>query len=680
MNKSKVFMIISIIVLILSIGGSLAWYSWVSTNNTSVSLGFCIPEISFIGGDTLNGNGLVPVTDKENGIRKQIDVYLNKTCKEGDSGVMNLYMRIDILPEELKEETFVYEIVKDNEILYSNNFKDNKEGDVIELLTNEVITEDDSIYLVYVYIDGNRDNPSDMANKNFKFTLYGEGTGAVYKENTMAEVSTPSNSDSVFLNTQIARSSIQTITIAEDNTVPEDVPENNTKDISSKGDGSVMLWYTDDDNDGNVDIYLGSENGVIETNTNGQGMFAYLTNVESLDLTNLDTSNITNMSSMFQGSNSLKEIKLSNFDTSNVTSMQNMFNGCSSLTNLDLSSFDTSNVTNMLGMFYGTGVKNLDLNNFDTSNVTTMTFMFRDSKIETIDFSNWDTSNVTSTYFMFNNCNKLTSLDLSTWNTDNLLNMEQMFGGCSSLKQLVFGNFNTSKITQMAYMFSGCSSLMSLDLSSFDTSNVTSMQNMFRGCSKLTSLDISSFNTLNVTSMQNMFNGCSSLTSLDLSSFNTKSVENMSRMFNGCGKLTSLDVSNFDTSSVINMSYMFSNCSSLTELNINSFNTSNVTSMAYMFSGCSSITSLDVSSFDTSNVIDISWMFYYCSELTTIYVYDLWNTSSVTNSYNMFCNSPKLKGGAGTTYNHSYTDIRYAIVDGGTDNPGYLTFKEFEFN
>ena len=149
MNKSKVFMIISIIVLILSIGGSLAWYSWVSTNNTSVSLGFCIPEISFIGGDTLNGNGLVPVTDKENGIRKQIDVYLNKTCKEGDSGVMNLYMRIDILPEELKEETFVYEIVKDNEILYSNNFKDNKEGDVIELLTNEVITEDDSIYQIF---------------------------------------------------------------------------------------------------------------------------------------------------------------------------------------------------------------------------------------------------------------------------------------------------------------------------------------------------------------------------------------------------------------------------------------------------------------------------------------------------------------------------------------------------
>ena len=77
MNKYKLYMIVSIIILIMSIGGSFAWYTWESTNNISANLGFCVPEVSFIGGTTLNGEGLVPVTDKNKGLKKQIDVYLN---------------------------------------------------------------------------------------------------------------------------------------------------------------------------------------------------------------------------------------------------------------------------------------------------------------------------------------------------------------------------------------------------------------------------------------------------------------------------------------------------------------------------------------------------------------------------------------------------------------------------
>ena len=41
----------------------------------------CAPQISFIGGTTLNGNNLKPVTDREQGLKKQVDVYLNKICK-----------------------------------------------------------------------------------------------------------------------------------------------------------------------------------------------------------------------------------------------------------------------------------------------------------------------------------------------------------------------------------------------------------------------------------------------------------------------------------------------------------------------------------------------------------------------------------------------------------------------
>ena len=73
----------------------------------------------------------------------------------------------------------------------------------------------------------------------------------------------------------------------------------------------------------------------------------------SLDLSNFNTSSVTNMSYMFRGCDSLAGIDLGSFDTSSVTNMSNMFYGCNSLTNLDLSNFNTSSVTSMSYMFYG---------------------------------------------------------------------------------------------------------------------------------------------------------------------------------------------------------------------------------------------------------------------------------------------------------------------------------------
>ena len=55
--------------------------------------------------------------------------------------------------------------------------------------------------------------------------------------------------------------------------------------------------------------------------------------------------------------------------------MYYMFRG--SQAQLDLSSFDTSNVTNMSSMFRDSQATTLDLSSFDTSKVTTMYHMFR---------------------------------------------------------------------------------------------------------------------------------------------------------------------------------------------------------------------------------------------------------------------------------------------------------------
>lgn len=247
-----------------------------------------------------------------------------------------------------------------------------------------------------------------------------------------------------------------------------------------------------------------------------------------------------------------------------------------------------------------------------------------------------------------------------------------------NITKVVFNSsFASYHPTNTACWFLGLSKLESITgISYLKTSNVTDMNNMFEGCSSLTSLDVSNFNTSNVTDMGHMFSGCSSLTSLDLSSFNTSNVTYMFRMFYGCSNLTSLDLSSFNTSKVTDMWAMFCGCPSLTSLNLSNFNTSKVTDMGYMFADCSGLTSLNLSSFDMSEVTYTREMFRLCSSLKTIYSNSNWNTSTNTESTDMFSDCTSLVGGKGTKYDENHVDKTYACPDGGTSSPGYFTLKE----
>jgi len=193
-----------------------------------------------------------------------------------------------------------------------------------------------------------------------------------------------------------------------------------------------------------------------------------------------------------------------------------MFFNCTSLQTLDLSNFDTANVTNMASMFRNcTALATLDLSNFNTANVTTMERIFQGcTSLQLLDLSNFNTENVTTMGFVFNGCTSLQLLDLSNFNTENVTTMEYMFNGCTSLQLLDLSNFNTANVTNMASMFRNCTALATLDLSNFNTANVTTMANMFNGCAALATLDLSNFNTANVTTMANMFQNCTALTTI----------------------------------------------------------------------------------------------------------------------------------------------------------------------
>ena len=239
------------------------------------------------------------------------------------------------------------------------------------------------------------------------------------------------------------------------------------------------------------------------------------TKLYKLDLSDWDTSNVTNMKNIFARCSSLSYLNISGWDTSNVTSMSNMFLICEKLPSLDVSHFNTSNVKDMDSMFYNLNIDSLDVSHFNTGKVTNM---------------NW----------MFYGCRKLTYINVSNFNTNNVLTMNNMFNYCNHLKSLNVSNFNTSKVTTMEGMFQNCERLISLDLSNFDTSEVTNMKYMFRFCNSLKTLNVCNFDTSKVTKMNDMFYDCASLIGLDLTKWTMNTNVSIGLIFYNCKELTTL--------------------------------------------------------------------------------------------------------------------------------------------
>ncbi|MBR6137639.1 MAG: DUF285 domain-containing protein [Bacilli bacterium] len=419
----------------------------------------------------------------------------------------------------------------------------------------------------------------------------------------------------------------------------------------------------------------------------------------SMNLENLVTSRVTNMSNMFQKLGRFDvdfQIKgISKWDTSSVTDMSYMFNeilvdGYEAIGygpfRIEISEWDTSSVEDMSYMFSRAAELHpafeLDLSKWKTSKVKNMEGIFYSAGRFTHnwsvgDLSEWDTSKVTNMSRMFEDTGSLSPSwdigDISNWNTSSVTNMDNMFsfaGFSSPTFDLNLSNWDTSKVTSMSFMFSQTgrysTSWKIRGISKLDTSSVTDMSYMFCGAGESVSsfeLDLSKWKTSKVTNMKGLFNGAgehSTTFELDLTDWDTSKVTNMSYMFSEAGRDALTwnieNLSGLDTSSVTDMSKMFYYAgynATTFELDLSEWNISSVNDMNSMFysSGRDSTTwSIgEISSWNTSSVTDMSEMFYHAGENVTTFELDLsdWNTSNVTNMSDMF----NCSGENATTFN-----------------------------
>jgi surface protein len=104
----------------------------------------------------------------------------------------------------------------------------------------------------------------------------------------------------------------------------------------------------------------------------------------------------------------------------------------------DLNDIDTSQITDMSSLFYAASdsryhaeLKNFngDISMWDVSNVENIYSMFYHCYKFNCDLSSWDVSNIKSMAYAFYNCKKFNQ-NLDSWNVSNVKYMRMTFGKC----------------------------------------------------------------------------------------------------------------------------------------------------------------------------------------------------------------------------------------------------------
>ena len=407
--------------------------------------------------NTISMTGALPTTDTTGKVRLAEGEYFDFTIKSSIQGNANINWEIaaeDITASSAKKIDGKYIKLyltslddSDNETevmsptVYSTDTTENtytgRPSGMMSLAKGTMSASETTKYRLRMYVDEDYNPQGDGGGLSFsvKINAYGKTGKKMPIGSKMKAYMTQDDYDNdnypqTDFHTYDYSSKITTITTKNDNIVPATATE--SWDISEAGDGSVMA-YSEDDGTGNgtYKVTIGGKGGII-ANESMIGYFSGFSKMTSIDLSALDTSEVTDMSYMFKSCNGLTSLDVSKFDTSQVTTMTWMFAECSSLTSLDVSKFDTSKVTNMSYMFYNCrSLTSLDVSKLDTSNVTNMSGMFENvRRLTSLDVSNFDTSQVIDMSWMFGNCSGLTSLDVSSFDTSQVTNIDSMFCNC----------------------------------------------------------------------------------------------------------------------------------------------------------------------------------------------------------------------------------------------------------
>ncbi len=256
------------------------------------------------------------------------------------------------------------------------------------------------------------------------------------------------------------------------------------------------------------------------TAVKGKGLtsfnLSWMSNATSIDVSQLITNKITDMTSMFYHCESAQITGIENFVSSQVTNFNSMFQDCAAATTL--------NCRGLVG-----------------SSAVSTKYMFTScDKLKNVTMTNWDTSNVTTFYYMFNGCFVLVStlfpnpadIDLSSAvdfkgvfyhclayingnmgahiECNNITNIATLFA-YSGVTHVNLNWTSTPAVQDIGSFASNCPSLVSAKLVGLYADTINKSYAVFKDSANLVCVD--ALCTTGSTDKREIFDGCTSLTS-----------------------------------------------------------------------------------------------------------------------------------------------------------------------
>ena len=190
---SKYLLISFIVLLILLVmaTGTYAWFTWRSTNNTSLTMNIGkLTDVTFNSGNDISTSTLAPVYNYTDG--EKTTFRINNKDTTGASLDYNIKLNITSIASELKSSDLKYVLLKDNTIVKEGSFSTMVVG-ANTIYSNSISSSGTTNFTFYLYIDGNSENNLNMMNKSLVGSIVVEAqekqfeTFSTVIENLMAD-------------------------------------------------------------------------------------------------------------------------------------------------------------------------------------------------------------------------------------------------------------------------------------------------------------------------------------------------------------------------------------------------------------------------------------------------------------------------------------------------------------
>ena len=349
--------------------------------------------------------------------------------------------------------------------------------------------------------------------------------------------------------------------------------------------------------------------------------------------------------------------------------------------------FDTTGITDIDKLYNGSTVKEVSLYNFNFDSVKTMIYLFMDAKnLENVSFG-YQTfpKNCNNTAYMFKGCTALKTTNISDWFNPNveILSMTNMFEGCSQLTSNI--SFHNVKFKSdgcyLMNVFNGCSSYTGNPFNYYSLGTIypKNVSSIFKGVGSY-ALNLTYFDFTKCESMQSMFES-SKVTNIFLDAYydestqtnigskiNSENLTDVSRMFYNT-PIVEMKLTFTSNANIKNVTEMFYNCQNLRRIRLDGLVGSKVTTLKDMLYQVYQTIELSIKNWDVSGLsadTNLGDMFGYDKDM---YI-----------GHQMYSGTVDMSGWGQLTTNNVFTNFFECFIDLTGITLDGTTFADETFN